>query len=117
METLPIGDNEIVKINLKDETGADQNISGLYSITVFIIQQQRTLATYVYGTHTQVRQGDTAQQIALEVTQEVSKKLSAGTVYVQVLAYKTRAEFLLDSGRKKDTGKLIPVFEAVSSGG
>lgn len=117
MFTLPIGDNEIVKVNLKDETGEDQAISGLYSITAYIIQRERVLATYVYGTDVSyIRQGDNNHQLAIEVTQAVSKKFSVGTVYIQILAYKTNAEFLLDNGRKKDTGKLVPAFDAVKSG-
>lgn len=98
--TIISGENLILKVNLFQSNGTTPLlISSTHSI-VARIKQTSTVATYTYSISPQIRQGDSASQIEIEITQSLSALLKKGSVYLQLEIEFENSEFEVDDYQK-----------------
>jgi hypothetical protein len=91
------GENYLVRIDMLQSDGETPLLlSACESISVKVIQGSVTLASYVYGTDPEVRQGESTSQLEVEITKAVSQKFRTGSVYLKLTVQETDAEFVVD---------------------
>lgn len=98
--TIYSGENLIVKVNLFQSDGSTPLLLSSLQSLVVKVKQTTVLATYTLGTNGQVRQGDSASQVEVEITQALSLLLKKGSVYLQIEMQVTNAEFEVDDYQK-----------------
>jgi len=97
MSTITRGENSIIQRNLFYSNGTTPLLlADLETITAEIVQYDVVLATYVYETDPEIRQGTSASNIEIEVTTEVSQKFKEGPVYIRLTMEMTDAEYEVD---------------------
>lgn len=107
------GENKIIKINLFQINGVTPLlVSSLSYAQVKIVQYNKTLATYLYGTDAEVRQGDSTSQLEVELKKSVADLLKDGIVYVRLTMELSNAEFTVDTVQRD-----IQIIEAFTVDG
>jgi hypothetical protein len=87
------GENFMVRVNLLKKDGTPLDIANdLVSCTVSVVQNNSALVSYEYP-NANLRIGEAANQLELEVLQSVSEKFVRGQVLVEVDAVATDAAF------------------------
>lgn len=103
MPTIKVGENAIIKKNLFYEDGTTPLlIADLSLLKVELRQNNKVMAAYTYAptpdpVQGQVREGDTASQVEVELTKDVSSQLLPGVLSLRIIMEKVDAEFVVDS--------------------
>lgn len=71
-------------------------LSELSLLEVDIYQFDRLLATYIYGTDNEIRQGSSTSKVEIEITKELSTKFKEGLVKAKFRMEETDADFDVD---------------------
>lgn len=92
-----IGENHIVRVSLFQTDGTTPLLlTDLVAKSVKIIQHNKTLATYVFGTDAEIRQGTTTSEIEIEIKKVVSEQFRRGKVFIELTLDRTDADFDVD---------------------
>lgn len=91
------GENHIVRVMLYEVDGVTELVlPNLYRIEASIRQRSTTIATYIYGTDAELRDGIATGQLELEVKKAVSQQFESGVVYMDITIDKTDPDFDVD---------------------
>ena len=96
------GENALVKQNLLASDGTTPVLlSSLTYLSAQVIQFRRVLASYVYGTDAEIRQGDSTSQVEVEISEALSATFKEGLVTVRLTMDQADADFDV-SGELRD---------------
>lgn len=106
------GENLIVRINLKQQDGSALNLADLISLTVEINQLKKTYATYTLGDDPEIREGETANEVEIEIKTSVTSQMVSGfDVYAKLHIEAPNDEFEVDPHQFEKTG--IKIFSVL----
>lgn len=90
------GENLIIRIVLTQQNGNPLNLSDLISLKAEIVQLRRTVVTYILGEDAEIREGNTANEVEIELIKAVTSKLRFYPVSVKLTIEAPNAEFEVD---------------------
>lgn len=108
MLTIQNSGNAIIRRNLFQADGTDLLLSSCNSISVQLLRGNTVIATYTYGTSPEVREGEQASQLEVEVKSALTK--NTGKITMDVLITISDASFVVDrSNRQRFSEEIINV--------
>lgn len=90
------GENHIIQIQLYQVDGVTPLVLADLSFLSASINQDITLARYVFGTDAEIRQGPSTSIVEVEVKKIVSNRFRKGAVYMTLTMELVDAEFEVD---------------------
>jgi len=106
------GENLIVRIALRQQDGTPMNLSDLISLKAEINQLKKTHAVYLLGESPEIREGNAANELEIEITSSLTSKMASGfDVWVRLTLQADNEEFDIDPHHVDITG--IKMFTVI----
>lgn len=96
------GENAIVRVALKQSNDSALLLSDCTLIKAEIMQFDKVVATYTYGTDDQIRQGATTSEVEIEITKSLSTRLKGSAVDLRLTIETDNEEFEVDESKQTD---------------
>lgn len=109
MKRLAVGENFLQPFNLRQSDGVTAlNLAACYSITCAVIMNETVIATYTYGTHPELFEGDYPYQLVLEGKTTLATK--PGLLKVQLTIVVNNPSYPVE-GKQTDKKYLYELFK------
>jgi hypothetical protein len=92
------GENLIIRIDLRQQTGDPLNLVDLISLRAAIKQNKQIVVSYLFGTDPEIREGNNPNEIEIELKSSVTDVLlPKHDVFVKLIMHAPNEEFEVDA--------------------